>query len=85
MVLCETLISEVIIEHLSRSNILTKSDQQILKGISPNLKKNEKLLDILPKRGPKAFPAFLEVLNSNKLSYLLGDGYDEGKFPVKTY
>jgi len=75
MVLCQGIDSQLIIKSLSASNILAKNDLDILKTKTTNLNKNEKLLDILPKRGSKAFDAFVEALKLNKKAFILGDQY----------
>ena len=62
--------TELVVTRLVQAKILTVVDKEIILSQSSSIKKNEKILDFLPKRGPAAFSAFVKVLNGINLTSL---------------
>ena len=56
---------------LYSKSILTESDRDEIKAIKTLQSKSERLLDILPRRGPEAFGVFVKFLDEKQL--FLGD------------
>ena len=75
MLLSQHMDNGRIVEHLFSHNILLESDVAMLERVVTNVKKNEKLLDVLAKRGPQAFHVLVEALRMNKQAYLVGEKY----------
>lgn len=69
--------SKSVVTQLVDRKIMTNTDEQILIREVSSVKQNEKILDTLTKRGPKAFHTFIEILNDMGLNQLttllLGD------------
>ena len=65
--ICRDLDGKIATSYLYSKEILTETDKdEIEQAASTPTQKNEMLLDILAKRGPKAFPAFMEFLKDNQ-------------------
>ncbi|KPP64486.1 death domain-containing protein CRADD-like, partial [Scleropages formosus] len=58
----EILVDDTIVPYLYQEGVLTESQVEEIQSQVTNRKKNLKLLDILPTRGPRAFGAFLRSL-----------------------
>ena len=52
--------------YLYSASILSENDRDEILALKTQQAKSEKLLDVLPKRGPKAFGKFLEFMNENQ-------------------
>ncbi|XP_076016198.1 death domain-containing protein CRADD [Genypterus blacodes] len=59
----QLLVSDAIVPFLYQENILTENNVEDIESQVTNGKKCQKLLDILPSRGPRAFDAFLRALD----------------------
>ena len=70
MDLCSEMNAELIAKDLLEAKIFTLADKNSITFERDPLKRNEKLLDILPKRGPMAYQTFLDILNKLNLSHL---------------
>ncbi len=56
--------------YLYSSEIFSEEDRELVNAETTPQRKNEKLLDILPKRGGNAFTAFCDTLRELKLFHL---------------
>ena len=61
------------VSFLYSRSILSENDRDEILALKTQLAKSEKLLDVLPKRGPEAFDNFVQFLDENQpfLSQLL--------------
>jgi len=75
MLLAEHMDNSVVTKHLLDSKVLSTTDSELLASLPSNVKRNERLLDLLPKRGSKAFRELVRVLEMNKMVHLLGPSY----------
>lgn len=74
MDLARDLDGELVASHLFSQGIFSEEEKDLVQSIATLQQKNEKLLDILPKKGPTAFDAFCDILkelNMNHLEMLL--------------
>uniref|UniRef100_A0A3P9H2N6 CASP2 and RIPK1 domain containing adaptor with death domain n=1 Tax=Oryzias latipes TaxID=8090 RepID=A0A3P9H2N6_ORYLA len=61
--LCSQLmVSESIVPVLFQEGVLTHAHVEDIESEPTDTRKSQKLLDILPNRGPRAFPAFMQSL-----------------------
>lgn len=58
----QLLVSDTIVPLLFQEGILTHAQVEEVESQRTNRSKNLKLLDLLPNRGPRAFPTFLQAL-----------------------
>lgn len=56
-------VSDAIVPFLFQEDILTEAQVEDIESQPTDRQKSRKLLDILPSRGPRAFPAFLRSLD----------------------
>ena len=70
MDLIRDMDGERVASYLYSSEILSEEDRELVNAEATPQRKNEKLLDILPKRGGKAFTAFCDTLRELKLFHL---------------
>lgn len=56
--------------HLYSQDIFSEEDKELVNAETTPQRKNEKLLDILPKRGDKAFNVFCDTLKELKMFHL---------------
>eukprot|EP00112_Aurelia_sp_Birch-Aquarium-sp1_P014869 Seg3242.2 transcript_id=Seg3242.2/GoldUCD/mRNA.D3Y31 product=Caspase-3 protein_id=Seg3242.2/GoldUCD/D3Y31 len=70
MDLVRDMDGERVASFLYSSEILSEEDRELVNAETTPQRKNEKLLDILPKRGGKAFAAFCDTLRELKLFHL---------------
>ena len=71
--LCRDLDAKQVTQFLYSKDILSEKDKQEIDAKNTQRERSEELLDILPRRGPNAFKAFLEFIaeNQNHLFKLL--------------
>ena len=71
--LARDLDVDTAVSYLYSRSILSENDRDEILALKIQLAKSEKLLDVLPKRGPEAFDAFVQFLDENQsfLSKLL--------------
>lgn len=81
LALSEDLDAKTATSYLYSEDIISEHDKEDIETAKTQRDKSEKLLDILPKRGPHAFEVFLKFLDDKQphLSKLL-QGVPEGKF-----
>lgn len=73
LALVEDIEPRIIINFLFQEGIFSDNDLELVNSLSTRHDKVEKILDTLPRRGPKAFNAFHEALNSNGSQRHLAD------------
>ncbi|XP_053169817.1 death domain-containing protein CRADD [Scomber japonicus] len=56
-------VSDTIVPFLFQENILTEAQVQLIQSLQTETQKSMKLLQLLPDRGPRAFPALLRALD----------------------
>lgn len=64
--LVQDLDAKQLLNYIWQEGILTDNDVETIKVESTRNARAEKLLDIIPRRGPKAFDVFCEALNGNE-------------------
>lgn len=65
--LCQDLDAKQATQFLFSKDILSDKDKQDIDANNTQRERSEALLDILPRRGPNAFNAFLEFLGKNQV------------------
>ena len=71
--------SEPVIQRLRQSNILTHLNMENIQAVCPmNYHKNEKVIVILPKRGPCAFAYFCRALSASGQNHIRNQIQPEG-------
>ncbi|XP_058025182.1 caspase-2 isoform X2 [Ahaetulla prasina] len=68
--LASQLVLKELMEHLIEKDIITETMMEMVQAKSGNFSQNIELLNLLPKRGPKAFSAFCEALRETKQQHL---------------
>uniref|UniRef100_A0A2D4MK22 Caspase-2 n=1 Tax=Micrurus spixii TaxID=129469 RepID=A0A2D4MK22_9SAUR len=68
--LASQLVLKELMEHLIEKNIITETMMEMIQAKSGNFSQNIEFLNLLPKRGPKAFSAFCEALRETKQQHL---------------
>ena len=77
--LLDEMNPEPVIQRLRQSNILTHLNMESIKAVCPtNYHKNEKVIDILPKRGPCAFAYFCRALSASGQNHIRNKIQPEG-------
>ena len=73
--------------HLYANDILSENDRDSIQGITGQKPKSEKLLDILPRRGPEAFDRFVQFLDKEQpfLAVLLKPSSSEGRVMLMVF
>ncbi|CAK6982394.1 death domain-containing protein CRADD [Scomber scombrus] len=56
-------VSDTIVPFLFQENILTEAQVQLIQSLQTETQKSLQLLQLLPGRGPRAFPALLRALD----------------------
>lgn len=59
----QLLVSDTVVQFLYQEEILTEAQVEMIESQDTNKHRVLKLLDLLPNRGPGAFPAFLQSLH----------------------
>ncbi|KAM4703300.1 caspase-2 isoform 2-T2 [Rhinophrynus dorsalis] len=70
VILATEMVPEELVEHLMSKKILTPIMQESIKTELSDYKKNITLLNLLPKRGPRAFSAFCDSLQETGQEHL---------------
>ena len=70
MDLMRDLDGERVASYLYAQDVFSEEDKEIVNAELTPQRKNEKLLDILPKRGAKAFNIFCDILRELKMFHL---------------
>ncbi|XP_066472678.1 caspase-2 [Tiliqua scincoides] len=68
--LAKQLVLKELLEHLIAEDIITEEMMETIQAKSGNFSQNIEFLNLLPKRGPKAFSAFCEALRQTKQQHL---------------
>ncbi|KAG8130248.1 hypothetical protein E2320_016824, partial [Naja naja] len=68
--LARQLVLKELMEHLIEKNIITETMMETIQEKSGNFSQNIEFLNLLPKRGPKAFSAFCEALRKTEQQHL---------------
>ncbi|KAM3846646.1 caspase-2 isoform 2-T4 [Vipera latastei] len=68
--LASQLVLKELLEHLIEKDIITETMMEMIQAKSGNFSQNVEFLNLLPKRGPKAFSAFCEALRETKQQHL---------------
>ncbi|XP_063150785.1 caspase-2 [Candoia aspera] len=68
--LAKQLVLKELMEHLIEKDIITEEMMEMIQAKSGSFSQNIELLNLLPKRGPKAFSAFCEALRETKQQHL---------------
>ncbi|XP_013919167.1 PREDICTED: caspase-2 [Thamnophis sirtalis] len=68
--LASQLVLKELMEHLIAKDIITETMMEMIQAKSGNFSQNIEFLNLLPKRGPKAFSAFCEALRETKQQHL---------------
>ncbi|XP_070791477.1 caspase-2 [Pituophis catenifer annectens] len=68
--LASQLVLKELMEHLIEKDIITETMMEMIQAKSGNFSQNIEFLNLLPKRGPKAFSAFCEALRETKQQHL---------------
>ena len=66
MELVRDLDVETAVSYLYSKSILSENDRDEILAVKTPQGKSERLLDVLPKRGPEAFDVFVTFLNENQ-------------------
>ncbi|KAK0150280.1 Death domain-containing protein CRADD [Merluccius polli] len=61
----QVLVSDAVVQFLYQEDILTASHVEEIECEATNQRKTLRLLDVLPTRGPRAFPALLAALEAD--------------------
>ncbi|CAJ1062480.1 caspase-2 isoform X3 [Xyrichtys novacula] len=69
-VLCKQLVVDELLIHLQADEILTESMAESIMAEPTSLKRNWRLLQLLPKRGPRAFSSFCSALQETEQQHL---------------
>ncbi|KAM9845534.1 death domain-containing protein CRADD [Aulostomus maculatus] len=56
-------VSDTIVPFLYQEDVLTRAQVEDIEAQPTNIRRSLKLLDLLPNRGPRAFPCFLQALD----------------------
>ncbi|XP_028426882.1 death domain-containing protein CRADD [Perca flavescens] len=85
----QLLVSDAIVPFLYQENVLTDAHVEAIEAQPTNRQKALKLLELLPSRGPRAFPAFLRSLDDfswvrDRLLLELDTGPGPGPGPGQT-
>ena len=77
--LLDEMNPEPVIQRLRQSNILTQLNMESINAVCPtNYYKNEKVIDILPKRGSRAFVYFCRALSASGQNHIRNKIQPEG-------
>ncbi|XP_070598139.1 caspase-2 isoform X1 [Erythrolamprus reginae] len=68
--LASQLVLKELMEHLIEKEIITETMMEMIQAKSGNFSQNIEFLNLLPKRGPKAFSVFCEALRETKQEHL---------------
>ncbi|XP_007425963.1 caspase-2 [Python bivittatus] len=68
--LAKQLVLKELMEHLIEKDVITEAMMEMIQAKSGSFSQNIELLNLLPKRGPKAFSAFCEALRETKQQHL---------------
>ncbi|XP_061493754.1 caspase-2 isoform X2 [Rhineura floridana] len=68
--LAKQLVLKELMEHLIEKDIITEAMMEMIQAKSGSFSQNIEFLNLLPKRGPKAFSAFCEALQETKQQHL---------------
>uniref|UniRef100_A0A670K174 Caspase 2 n=1 Tax=Podarcis muralis TaxID=64176 RepID=A0A670K174_PODMU len=69
--LAKQLVLKELMEHLIEKDVITEAMMEMIQGKSGSFSQNIEFLNLLPKRGPKAFSAFCEALQETKQQHLV--------------
>ena len=61
---------DALLQHLRQFNVISQNNLESLQVLPDRRQRNQNLLDLLPKRGPKAFQAFCRALSSTGQQHL---------------
>ncbi|XP_054977314.1 caspase-2 isoform X1 [Sorex araneus] len=70
VVLAKQLLLSELLEHLLEKDVVTLEMRELIQAKAGSFSQNVELLNLLPKRGPQAFEAFLGALRETKQSHL---------------
>uniref|UniRef100_H9GC58 Caspase-2 n=1 Tax=Anolis carolinensis TaxID=28377 RepID=H9GC58_ANOCA len=68
--LAKQLVLKELMEHLIEKDVITEEMMEMIQAKAGNFSQNIEFLNLLPKRGPKAFSAFCEALRETKQPHL---------------
>ncbi|XP_072847926.1 caspase-2 isoform X2 [Pogona vitticeps] len=68
--LAKQLVLKELMEHLIEKDVITEEMMEMIQAKPGSFSQNIELLNLLPKRGPKAFSAFCEALQETKQQHL---------------
>uniref|UniRef100_A0A8D0BN25 Caspase-2 n=1 Tax=Salvator merianae TaxID=96440 RepID=A0A8D0BN25_SALMN len=68
--LAKQLVLKELMEHLIEKDVITEEMMEMIQAKPGNFSQNIEFLNLLPKRGPKAFSAFCEALQETKQQHL---------------
>ncbi|XP_053156402.1 caspase-2 isoform X2 [Hemicordylus capensis] len=68
--LAKQLVLKELLEHLIEKDVITEEMVETIQAKAGNFSQNIEFLNILPKRGPKAFSTFCEALRETKQKHL---------------
>ena len=78
LALVEDLDTEDVCGLLFQNRVITENDSELIAAEKTRRQRNEALLDLLPRKGPKAYGRFLEVLRETGIYGHLVDLLDSG-------
>ena len=70
MDLARDLDGELVASHLFAKGLFSEEEKDLVQNMQTPQQKNEKLLDILPKKGPTAFNVFCDILKELGMNHL---------------
>ncbi|XP_042639009.1 caspase-2 [Orycteropus afer afer] len=70
VVLAKQLLLSELLEHLLEKDIITLEMRELIQARAGSFNQNVELLNLLPKRGPRAFEAFCAALRETKQAHL---------------